>query len=99
MTGANFSGFYEYPLDELYDLSFGIAEVESDGACVVTKHERKRGFVTEDTVKSQFLYELQGNVYLNSDVKAVLDRVIVKEKGKNRYPAFQPFLPLRRVSC
>jgi hypothetical protein len=84
VTGSNFAGFYEYPLDDLYDITFGIAEVEKDGTCVITKHDAKKGFVTEDTVKCQFLYELQGNIYLNSDVKAVLDGVEVKTEGKNR---------------
>ncbi|CAO2658025.1 Nn.00g072850.m01.CDS01 [Neocucurbitaria sp. VM-36] len=84
VTGSNFAGFYEYPLDDLYDITFGIAEVESDGTCVITKHDAKNGFVTEDTVKCQFLYELQGNIYLNSDVKAILDNVQVKAEGHNR---------------
>ncbi|KAF2681150.1 DUF1446-domain-containing protein [Lentithecium fluviatile CBS 122367] len=84
VTGSNFAGFYEYPLDSLYDITFGIAEVEKDGTCVITKHDAKNGFVTEDTVKCQFLYELQGNVYLNSDVKAVLDGVRVEHVGKDR---------------
>lgn len=84
VTGSNFAGFYEYPLDDLFDITFGIAEVEKDGTCVITKHDAKRGFVTEDTVKCQFLYELQGNVYLNSDVKAILDDVHVRAEGKNR---------------
>lgn len=51
----------------------------------MTKHDVKKGFVTEDTVKAQFLYELQGNIYLNSDVKAILDDVQVERVGKNRY--------------
>ncbi|KAF1851405.1 DUF1446-domain-containing protein [Cucurbitaria berberidis CBS 394.84] len=84
VTGSNFAGFYEYPLDDLYDITFGIAEVERDGTSVITKHDAKNGFVTEDTVKCQFLYELQGNIYLNSDVKAILDDVQVKAEGKNR---------------
>ncbi|KAF2628900.1 DUF1446-domain-containing protein [Macroventuria anomochaeta] len=84
VTGSNFAGFYEYPLEDLFDITFGIAEVEKDGMCVITKHDAKKGFVTEDTVKCQFLYELQGNIYLNSDVKAILDNVEVKAEGKNR---------------
>lgn len=84
MTGSNFAGFYEYPLEDLFDITFGIAEVERDGTCVVTKHDAKKGFVTEDTVKCQFLYELQGNIYLNSDVKAILNDVQVKAEGRNR---------------
>jgi hypothetical protein len=85
VTGSNFAGFYEYPLDDLYDITFGIAEVSNDGTCVVTKHDAKNGFVNEDTVKCQFLYELQGNVYLNSDVKAILDGVRVEAESNNRY--------------
>ncbi|KAF2661960.1 DUF1446-domain-containing protein [Lophiostoma macrostomum CBS 122681] len=84
VTGSNFAGFYEYSLDSLYDIVFGIAEIEEDGTCVITKHEKGKGIVTEDTVKCQFLYELQGNVYLNSDVKAILDDVQVQEVGENR---------------
>ena len=84
VTGSNFAGFYEYPLEDLFDITFGIAEIEKDGTCVITKHDAKKGFVTEDTVKCQFLYELQGNIYLNSDVKAILDNVQVQAEGKNR---------------
>ncbi|ORY10238.1 hypothetical protein BCR34DRAFT_625351 [Clohesyomyces aquaticus] len=47
-------------------------------------HEGTNGMVTIDTVKCQFLYEIQGNFYLNSDVTAVLDNVVVREVGKNR---------------
>jgi hypothetical protein len=84
VTGSNFAGFYEYPLDQLYDLVFGIAEIENDGSCVITKHESTKGMVTTDIVKCQFLYELQGNIYLNSDVKGILDDVKVEEVGKDR---------------
>lgn len=84
VTGSNFAGFYEYTLEDLFDITFGIAEIDKDGTCVITKHDAKKGFVTEDTVKCQFLYELQGNIYLNSDVKAILDDVQVKVIGKDR---------------
>lgn len=50
VTGANFAGFDEYDFADLIDIGFGIAEVERDGSCVVTKHEGRAGFVTEDTV-------------------------------------------------
>ena len=93
VTGANFAGFYEYPLDDLYDMTFGISEIEKDGSCVITKHDAKKGFVTEDTVKCQFLYELQGNIYLNSDVKGILDEVQVKNEGRNRYVHFSSTQP------
>ena len=68
VTGGNFSGFDEYDLDTLVDLPFGIAEIDRDGTTVITKHENTNGIVTEEVVKCQFLYELQGAIYLNSTV-------------------------------
>lgn len=85
VTGANFCGFTKYSPEMLFDLPFGIAEVEVDGTSTITKHEDTTGIVTTDTVRCQLLYELQGNMYLNSDVKAYLDDVIVQEVGTNRY--------------
>ncbi|KXT17246.1 hypothetical protein AC579_5798 [Pseudocercospora musae] len=84
ITGANFAGFYEYEIPELLDLIPAIVEVEANGDCIVTKHEGPNGFVTADTVKCQFLYELQGNIYLNSDVKADTTRIKIEEVGKDR---------------
>lgn len=84
VTGANLAGFEKCPLESLFDLPFGICEVDQDGSCVITKHENTTGMVTETTVKSQLLYELQGNVYLNSDVKAYLDNVTVEQVAKDR---------------
>ncbi|KAL4861693.1 hypothetical protein BDV12DRAFT_203747 [Aspergillus spectabilis] len=84
VTGSNFAGFTEYPLDMLLDLPFGIAEISSDGTTVITKHENTRGLVNEDTVTCQFLYELQGNVYLNSDVAANIQDIKIQQVGKNR---------------
>ena len=84
VTGSNFAGFYEYSLDQLYDFVFGIAEIENDGSCVITKRENTKGMVTADIVKCQFLYELQGNIYLNSDVKGILEDVKVEEVGRER---------------
>ncbi|KAL0261339.1 hypothetical protein SLS55_002769 [Diplodia seriata] len=87
VTGGNFAGFADrgrYGEDVFVDPGFPIAEVDADGKCVVTKHEGTGGVVDGDTVRSQLLYELQGNVYLHSDVKAVLDAVEVVEVGKDR---------------
>lgn len=83
-SGSNFSGFNRFPLETFIDSGFPIAEVEKDGACVITKHEGTGGMVTDETVKCQLLYEIQGNVYLNSDVKAILDHVEIKQEGKDR---------------
>ncbi|KAF2972200.1 hypothetical protein GQX73_g1376 [Xylaria multiplex] len=85
VTGANVAGFEKiHPIEQLFDLPFGICHIDNDGSSVITKHENTTGMVTETTVKSQLLYEIQGNTYLNSDVKAYLDGVTVKEIGPNR---------------
>ncbi|KNG80798.1 hypothetical protein ANOM_010317 [Aspergillus nomiae NRRL 13137] len=84
VTGANFAGFDKYPVEDLIAPGFPIAEIERDGTCVITKHPGTQGVVNTDTVKCQFLYELQGNVYLNSDVSAHIGDVIVEDAGKDR---------------
>lgn len=84
VTGSNFSGFDEYELDRFVDLPFGIAEVAADGTSVITKHENTKGLVNVDNVVCQFLYELQGSIYLNSDVTADAKNVKVEQVGKNR---------------
>lgn len=83
-SGSNFSGFNRFSLETFIDSGFPIAEVDMDGSCVITKHEGTGGMVTEETVKCQLLYEIQGNVYLNSDVKAILDHAEIHEEGKDR---------------
>ncbi|KAK6386254.1 hypothetical protein LTS17_001829 [Exophiala oligosperma] len=85
VTGANFAGFDEYKTEDLVDLASPIAEIDSHGECVITRHESlPRGIVTEETVKCQFLYELQGNIYLNSDVKADISMAATRQVGNNR---------------
>lgn len=85
ITGANYSAFYEIDRDRLIDLPFPIVEIDTDGSAVVCKHENTKGLVTVDTVKCQFLYELQGSLYLNSDVTAILDDVKIEQVESNRY--------------
>ncbi|KAK5073758.1 hypothetical protein LTR64_007104 [Lithohypha guttulata] len=83
-TGSNFAGFDEYDINNFVDLAFGIAEVAADGTSVVTKHEGTKGLVNVDNVICQFLYELQGPIYLNSDVTANAKDLQVEQVGKNR---------------
>ncbi|TKA37666.1 hypothetical protein B0A54_11750 [Friedmanniomyces endolithicus] len=84
ITGANYAGFFKHEIPELLDLGLPIAEVEANGECVITKHEALNGFVDADTVKCQLLYELQGTIYLNSDVKAEIRHVRVEDESKDR---------------
>jgi hypothetical protein len=83
VTGANFSGFKAI-LPQLVDLSFPIAEIEADGTCVITKCQQYAGAVTKHNTIAQFLYELQGEQYLNSDVVADLHNIQIEEIGSNR---------------
>lgn len=83
-TGANFAGFFQHDILELLDLGLPIAEIDASGECVITKHPELNGFVNADTVKCQLLYELQGTIYLNSDVKADITDIRVEDEGKDR---------------
>ncbi|KAJ3457095.1 hypothetical protein MRS44_014236 [Fusarium solani] len=84
VTGGNFAGFDAFDIERFVDPGFPIAEIDQDGTCVITKHPRTGGMVTIDTCSCQLLYELQGNVYLNSDVKAYLDDVSMEQIGFDR---------------
>ncbi|KAM0229318.1 hypothetical protein ACHAPO_010097 [Fusarium lateritium] len=84
ITGGNFAGFDAFDLEHFVDPGFPIAEISRDGTCVITKHQGTGGMVTIDTCKSQLVYELQGNAYLNSDVKAYLDNIEMEQVGKDR---------------
>ncbi|KAJ5747943.1 uncharacterized protein N7511_009639 [Penicillium nucicola] len=84
VTGGNFSGFDRYPVDTFIHPGFPIAEIDSDGTCVISKHLGTGGLIDCDTLRCQFLYELQGNIYLNSDVSATLDDIVVEQIGENR---------------
>lgn len=84
ITGGNFAGFDKYSIEEQLNLALPIVEIDHTGSSVVTKHETLNGIVTEDTVKCQLLYELQGNVYLNSDVKADISHVEITQQARNR---------------
>jgi hypothetical protein len=89
VTGGNFADFDNYDLDSLVKPGFPIAEIAVDGTCVISKHPGTDGFINMDTVRCQFLYELQGNTYLNSDVSAHIANVNVEEAGKDRYVRFR----------
>ncbi|KAG4287228.1 hypothetical protein FPRO06_04880 [Fusarium proliferatum] len=84
VTGGNFAGFDAFDPETFVDPGFPIAEITQDGSCVITKHEGTGGMVTVDTCKSQLVYELQGDVYINSDVKAYLEDLEMEQLGQDR---------------
>ena len=83
-TGSNFSGFDEYPLETFINLPYAIAELDKDGSSVITKHDGSNGLVNVDNATCQFLYELQGRIYLNSDVTADCKEIKIEQVGKDR---------------
>jgi hypothetical protein len=85
VTGGNFAGFDKYDLDNLIAPGFPIAEIDNDGTCVIAKHPGTGGIINVDTVRCQFLYELQGTTYLNSDVSAHIAAIRVEDAGEDRY--------------
>ncbi len=81
-TGGNYSFFAEIP--DLSDVGFPIAEVETDGTSIITKHPGTGGAVTVGTVTAQLLYEIGGPRYLNPDAVARLDTVRLADAGHDR---------------
>jgi Acyclic terpene utilisation family protein AtuA len=81
-TGGNYSFFQEVP--GLEHPGFPIAEISSDGSCVITKHEGTGGLVSVGTVTAQLLYEIQSERYLNPDVVARFDTINVAQVGPDR---------------
>jgi hypothetical protein len=83
VTGGNFSGFKSL-IDDFDALSFPLAEIQCDGTFMVTKNSAETGIVTVQTVTTQILYEIQGNMYLNPDVQADLRKVTLRQLGKDQ---------------
>jgi hypothetical protein len=84
VTGGNFSGFKALQDKKWDDLGFPIAEISGDGSVIITKQKDTGGMVSVDTCTSQLLYEIQGPVYLNSDVAAILDQISFEEIAPGR---------------
>lgn len=66
------------------NLGFPIAEVSTNGECVITKEQNTNGVVDVGTVTSQLLYEISGPLYFNSDVVADLHNVTADQTGEDR---------------
>jgi hypothetical protein len=85
MTGGYFAdpGLKDVP--GLEDVGFPIAEIFSDGSCVVSKASHTGGLVDERTVKEQLLYELHDPAaYITPDVVADITDALVEQVGPDR---------------
>jgi hypothetical protein len=81
-TGGNFSFFTEIP--DLAYAGFPLAEINSDGSSVITKHPGTGGLVSVDTVTAQLLYEITGARYANPDATARMDSIELSSDGGDR---------------
>jgi hypothetical protein len=81
-TGGNYAFFTEVP--NLIHPGFPIAEIAADGSSVITKHAAHAGQVSTGTVTAQLLYEIGGPRYLNPDVTARFDSIVLSEEGEDR---------------
>lgn len=81
-TGGNYAFFRDVP--GLEHPGFPIAEVSSDGSCVITKHPGTGGMVTVGTVTAQLLYEIGGPAYLNPDVTADFGTIHLEQEARDR---------------
>jgi len=85
ITGGYFAdpGYKDVP--GLGRLGFPLAEVQEDGAFIVTKVPGSGGMVTLATCKEQFLYEIHDPAkYVTPDVVADYTKVQMKEVGKDQ---------------
>jgi hypothetical protein len=81
-TGGNYSYFRS--IADLRRPGFPIAEIESDGSSVITKHPGTGGAVTRGTVTAQLMYEVAGARYPGPDVTLRLDSVSLSDEGPDR---------------
>ncbi|EFC47027.1 predicted protein [Naegleria gruberi] len=82
ITGGNYAGFRN--VKNNVDLPFPIVELAHDGSCVITKHSNTNGEISLGTVTTQFLYEIQGPIYLNPDVTCHLSTAQITEIAPDR---------------
>lgn len=85
VTGGYFADPGVKDVERLADCGFPIAEVDADGAAVITKLADAGGCVTPRTVKEQLLYEVHDpRRYLTPDVTADFSRVEIENVGRDR---------------
>jgi hypothetical protein len=85
VTGGYFAdpGIKDVP--NLAYVGFPLAEIEEDGAAVITKLRGAGGFVTLQTVKEQLLYEIHDpTAYMTPDVTADFSTTHLKQQDVDR---------------
>jgi len=84
VAGGNFSGEW-WTIPEPWKLPYPIAEVDADGAAVITKPAASGGRVDVDTVRHQLLYEVHDPAaYFAPDVVADFSSAHFEDLGGDR---------------
>jgi hypothetical protein len=83
-TGGNYTGFKDLECLGWTNVGYPIVEIAQSGEVIVTKNQGSGGEVSINTLTSQFLYEIQGPWYFNSDVTAILDYTSFEHISANR---------------
>ncbi len=85
VTGGNFADPPYRMVPDLDNLGLPIAEIESSGNAIITKLEGTGGMVSEETVKTQIVYEVHDpERYVTPDVTCNMRYAEVKEEAKDR---------------
>jgi hypothetical protein len=83
-TGGNYTGFKNLECLGWTNIGYPIVEISQSGEVIVTKNTGSAGEVSVNTLTSQFLYEIQGPWYFNSDVTAILDDIFFEQLSTDR---------------
>ncbi len=92
-----------WTIPDLANIGYPIAECESDGSFVITKHPNTGGRVSVPSVSEQLVYEMgDPQSYITPDVVADFTSIRVEQDGPNRVRVFGitggPATPFLKVS-
>jgi len=72
-------------IEDQANLGYPVVEMKEDGDFVITKPDRTGGFVNEQTVKEQLLYEIgDPDKYLSPDVEVSFLELSLSDEGEDR---------------
>ena len=83
VTGGNFTDWQK--VENFTPMGYPIAEVNSDGTFIITKHAQTGGVVTTDTVREQLFYEMGDPAnYITPDVVCDFTQLQLKQVGTDQ---------------